>query len=382
MRIAILGTRGVPARYSGFETLAEEVGARLVARGHQVVVYCRPHVVPAVGRTYRGMRLVHLPTVRTKHLDTPVHTLLSALHCAVSPAEAALVCGVGNAPFAGLLRAAGKRVVINVDGLDWQRAKWGRAARRYLRLCEAIALRTADVVVTDASAVRRYYREQYRAETALIGYGAHRHPGPRPGLLARLGLAPRQYLLFVGRLVPENGAHTVLAAWSALAPAERAGYRLVIVGDAPYSQRYIARLKRAAPGDVLFTGYVFGEGYAELSEYAHAFVLAASVGGMHPVLVEQLGHGNCVIVNDTPANRETAGGHGLAYDGSAADLARQLRRVLTDHAWVAQERKRARAWAATRFDWEEVTDRYLDLLAGGVRLPDETAELSAEAIKP
>src|SRR5512144_586540 len=232
LRIALLGTRGVPASYSGFETCAEELGARLAARGHRVAVFCRvPHITYA-GAEHRGMRLIKLPTIRSKHLDTIAHTLLSSIHALGGGYDVALYFNVGNSPVCWIPRLAGQRIVLNVDGLDWKRKKWGRFARWFIRRSEGWASRCAHRIVTDSRRVQQYYRERYGVDSAYIAYGAEPVALPPGPALARYGLERGRYVLFVGRLVPENCAHHLVEAWRHLAT----DMRCVIVGDAPYAR--------------------------------------------------------------------------------------------------------------------------------------------------
>jgi len=356
MRIAILGTRGVPASYSGFETCAEELGARLADRGHAVTVYCRvPHVGYAE-RVYRGMRLVKLPTIRSKHLDTITHTTLSALHALGQRYDVAFFMNVGNSPVTWIPRLAGQRVVLNVDGLDWKRRKWGRVARCYIRTAERWATRFPDAVVTDSRRVQAYYQERYGAESAYIAYGADVVAVPPGPHLARYGLAPRRYVLFVGRLVPENCAHQVVEAFDGL----DTDVRCVIVGDAPYAESYIRALRATPDPRVVFTGYLFGAGYRELLSNAYCFVESSEVGGTHPALLEAMGAGACVVVNDTPENLETIGDTGFAYRGAegGAALRAVLARLLAEPALVEAHGRLARARVEACYSWATVTDAY------------------------
>jgi Glycosyltransferase len=359
MKFALLGTRGVPASYSGFETAVEAVGTRLAARGHDVTVYCRPHAVAAHYRSYRGMRLVHLPTIATKHLDTFVHTLLSTLHMAfaVRP-DVALYFIVGNAPSAALSRMLGIPTILNVDGLDSERAKWSGPAKSYLRWAQRNARRCADRLVTDSEVLQRIYRERYGAVTEFIPYGADM-TGPDSGrYLARFGLRRRGYILFVGRLVPENNAHVLLEAFTAL----ETDLQLVVVGDAPYEARYQDGLRAAFGSDprVVFTGYLFDEGYRELARNAEIFVVPSEVGGSHPVLLEAICAGNCVVVNDHEPNLEVLGDAGLSYPGAegAAGLRRALQGLIDHPQRIVELRAAALERARSLHSWDVVTDAY------------------------
>jgi glycosyltransferase involved in cell wall biosynthesis len=356
MHIAFIGTRGVPASYSGFETCVEQVGARMVQQGHTVTVFCRAGHYRERLTTYRGMQLRYLPSIREKHLDTLSHTAISALRLRK---QTAIVCmGVGNAPVVRGLEMAGRRTVFNVDGADWQREKWGRFARWYLRTCERMASRGRSIVVADAEAVRRYYRDVYGRDAELVPYGADPPADCGTEALERFGLKPRGYLLFVGRLVPENGAHDYLEGVRLAgidAPA-------VVVGDAPYAEDYKAKLRSLAPPNAVLAGYQFGTAYQQLSANAGIYVLAATVGGTHPVLVEQMAAGNAILARDTESNREVLGEAGLYWD-APAQLAAQLRALWADAPRREAMGFAARKRASERYNWDRVTSQYLELCA-------------------
>ncbi len=356
-----MGTRGVPASYGGFETFAEELGARLVARGHDVTVYGRSHVVPRGLRTHRGMRLRVLPTIRHKYLDTVAHTAISIIDALPRRYDIALVCNVANAPFAALPRLAGTKVALNVDGLEWERGKWGRLGRWYYRACAWLAPRLPIVLVSDARVIAGWYRQRFGKPTVYIPYGSDGRRQASGDTLASFGLERDRYLLFVSRLEPENNAHLVLEAYRLAGGVNGLGVPLVIVGDAPYATDYKARLSAAAaatPG-VRLTGYVFGDGYVELQSNALAYIQATEVGGTHPALVEAMGRGVCIIANDVPEHREVLGDAGRYYARNDADaLAEALREVVTDADGRRRLGEAARARSLAEFSWEHVADEY------------------------
>jgi glycosyltransferase involved in cell wall biosynthesis len=364
MNVAILGTRGIPASYSGFETAVEQITGRLTARGHRVTVYCRPHVVDPGIREWKGARLVHLPTVRNKYLDTLVHTLLSSVHAARGERpDVALFFIAGNSPLCLVTRLAGIPTVINVDGSDSDRRKWNRAAKAYLRAAERLSPLMATRAITDSHAVAEIYERRYRREIGVVPYGAEVPPRQDSDVLERLGLEPRRYVLFVGRLEPENNPHLLVDAWSRIPTARTRGMKLVVVGGAPYASEYINRVRRAADPRVLFPGYVFGSGYWELQRNAYLFCAPTEVGGTHPVILEALAAGNCVLVNDYRPNAETVGDSGVYFSGAegASDIARQLERLIEDPELVAGYRERALE-RATLYSWDAVTAAYEQLL--------------------
>jgi glycosyltransferase involved in cell wall biosynthesis len=359
MRLAILGTRGIPASYGGFETFAEHLSTRLVARGHEVTVYCRSHYTSPRQLEFQGVRLQVLPTIHHKYLDTVVHTFLSALHAAPQRYDAALICNAANSPFAPILRWTRTPVAINVDGLEHKRKKWNFIGRTYYLLAERLATVLPNETVTDARVIQDYYRTRYGADSTMIAYGADVERRPDP-LVRRWRVEPNRYVLYVSRLEPENNAHLVIEAFKRV----RTAHKLLIVGDAPYAHQYIAELKRRARGDkrIIFTGFVFGRDYRTLQQNAYCYVHATEVGGTHPALLEAMGFGNCVLTLAAPENVEAIGDAGIPYTDET-DLAEKLQRVLRDGSLVHAYRNRAQTRVLQKYDWEYVVDRYEELFA-------------------
>jgi glycosyltransferase involved in cell wall biosynthesis len=358
MNIALLGTRGIPASYSGFETCVEELGSRLVQRGHEVTVYCRSHHIRLKDEYYKGIRLVRLPTIQNKFLDTIVHTFLSTIHASLRGFDVVLIFIAGNSLVSFIPRLAGKKVALNVDGLDWKRQKWNALARRYIRFAEYLATAFPHEIVTDSRVVQRYYLDKYGKPSTYIAYGGDIEALPAGEYLEKYGLQRHNYILFVGRLVPENCAHHLVEAFDGLCPSS--GYQCVIVGDAPYAERYISSLRETNDPRIIFTGYLFGEGYRELASNAYLFVETSEVGGTHPALLEAMGLGNCVVVNDTRENLETIGEAGLSYKGpeGAQSLRTVLSELLSRPHLVEEYRHRARRRVQEHYSWEKVTDDY------------------------
>ena len=360
MRLAILGTRGIPASYGGFETFAEHLSTRLVARGHEVTVYCRAHYVSPRQLEYHGVRLRVLPTIRHKYFDTVFHAFLSALHAMPGRYDAALICNAANAPFIPILRWTGTPVAINVDGLEHKRKKWNWLGRRYYLMAERLATILPNVTVTDARVIQDYYLAHYNAPSTMIAYGAEVERQPDRAAVRQWRVEPNRYILYVSRLEPENNAHLVIEAFKKV----RTAHKLLIVGDAPYAHDYIEELRQRARRDkrIIFTGFVFGKDYRTLQQNAYCYVHATEVGGTHPALLEAMGFGNCVLTLSTPENIEAVGEAGITYDGEQ-ELAEQLQRVLRDGSLVGAYRHRAQARVQRYYDWERVVDRYENLFA-------------------
>jgi glycosyltransferase involved in cell wall biosynthesis len=358
MRIAMLGTRGIPASYSGFETCVEELGSRLVERGHEVTVYCRSHHIKLKDKYYKGMRLIRLPTVQNKFLDTIVHSFLSSLHASFLDLDVTLFFIAGNSLVCFIPRLARQKVVLNVDGLDWKREKWNSLAKRYIRFAEYVATIFPHEMVTDSRVVQRHYQERYGKSSTYIAYGGDIEPSPPGRYLSQYGLEKQKYVLFVGRLVPENCPHHLVEAFRSLSNSP--DFKCVIVGDAPYAAQYIASLKEVDDPNVIFTGYLFGEGYRELASNAQLFVETSEVGGTHPALLEAMALGNCVVVNDTAENLETIGEAGFSYEGAGgADSLREILSKLLESPHLVEEyRHRAKSRVAQFYSWDKVTDDY------------------------
>ena len=358
MRLAILGTRGIPANYGGFETFAEELSVRLAARGHDVTVYGRSNNIEYKGETYKGVRLVILPTIGTKYLDTVFHTFLSVFHSIPGRFDVILVCNAANAIFCAVPRMTRTPVALNVDGLERKRKKWGLAGRTYYRISEYLSTIIPSVIVTDASVIRDYYAQRYHASSVMIAYGTRCDRTETAAVLTRLNVSPRNYVLYVSRLEPENNAHLVIDAYASV----RTAMPLLIVGDAPYAEEYISKLKSTSDPRVRFTGGIYGAGYRELQSHAAFYVHATEVGGTHPALVEAMGAGNCVLVFDTPENREVVGDCGILFK-DATDLTRQIQWAMEHPAEIETLRQKAMQRAMERYSWDTITDQYEKLFS-------------------
>ncbi|WP_107771167.1 DUF1972 domain-containing protein [Nocardioides sediminis] len=361
MRVAMLGTRGVPAHYGGFETAIEEIGRRLVERGHEVVVYCRDAGQEIV-ESYHGMELVHLPAARRKSLETLSHSALSVSHLLTRgrPCDVAVVFNAANAPFVPPLRAGGVPVVVHVDGLEWQRDKWRGAGRHYYRVVEGLAVRWADALIADAQGIADYYADEFGAPTELIAYGAPVQEEPSAARLAELGLGARGYHLVVARFEPENHVREIVEGYT----RSRARLPLVVVGSAPYSNGYTSQVKALAARDsrVRLLGGVWDQAlldelYANSATYLHGH----SVGGTNPSLLRAMGAGTAVMAWDVVFNREVLGDRGWFFDRPET-LAALLHESEDRPDCMVETGHALRERARKTYDWEDVADLYESLL--------------------
>ena len=362
MRIALMGTRGIPARYGGFETFAEQLSTRLVARGHDVTVYSRCGFFDRWGalEDYQGVKRRQVPTIFHKYLETPLSGLTTFVDALFQKYDGVLLCNAANSPFAPILKLKDVPLLINVDGIERDRAKWNKLGKAWYLLGERASVLLATRLVSDADVIADYYRTAYGCESEVIPYGVHPVVQPAGEALKKFGLKSKGYILYVSRLEPENNALGVIEAYNKLSTE----MPLVIVGDAPYAKEYKERLKATASKDVIFTGFQFGEAYQEFQSNCYCYVQATEVGGTHPALVESMSYGNCVIANGTPENLEVIGDAALAYPkNDFMELSRILASVLVDPGLVHRFGLKARERALANYSWDAVVARYETLLA-------------------
>lgn len=351
MRIALLGTRGIPANYGGFETFAEELSTRLAARGHDVTVYCRER---SAEKTYRGVKLIWLPTIRHKYFDTLVHTSVSTLWLMFHGCDVALYCNAANALFTILPRLRGVPVALNVDGIERKRRKWNGMAKAWYLMSEYLATLLPNRIIADAEVIRRYYLDRYAKDSTFIAYGADASVEQGRDALDALGLEPGQYFLYVSRFEPENHPLEVRRAFEQLST----DMKLALVGDAPHAEEYIRQVRDTADARIVIPGAIYGRGYRELGSHCFAYIQATEVGGTHPALIENMARGALVLYRNTQENEEVCGDAGLPFDDEAS-LAAALRRVLEMPETERRAyRERAHARVRERYDWEVVTTQY------------------------
>ncbi|MFK3835870.1 DUF1972 domain-containing protein [Microbacterium sp. NPDC087868] len=358
LRIALIGTRGIPAAYGGFETAVEEVGRRLVERGHRVLVYGRD--AGTAGDVHLGMRRVTLPAVRQKALETLSHTALSTVH-AVTKArpDAAFVFNAANSPFLPLLRARRIPVALHMDGLEWRRSKWGPRGKAYYRAAESFGVRQADAIIADAPGIADYYDHQFGVASELIRYGAPLLDDAPSDGIRELGLEPGGYHLVVARFEPENHVREIVEGYA----MSQATKPLVVVGSAPYAAEYTAAIDRIAAADprIRLLGAVYDQDLLDaLYHHASTYLHGHSVGGTNPSLLRAMGAGTAVIAFDVVFNREVLDEQGW-YFRTPADVAAAVDAAESDAGAVAAASAAVRRRAADAFSWDDVAATYEDL---------------------
>jgi glycosyltransferase involved in cell wall biosynthesis len=352
----MIGTRGVPARYGGFETAVEEVGSRLVLMGHEVVVYCRGD---DRSRSYAGMRRVRLPALQHPVMETLSHTALSVGHLLAHRTDVALVFNAANAPLLPFIKAARIPVAVHVDGLEWQRAKWGPNGRRYYLVNERLSVRWADELISDAVGIQDYYRGRYQRDSTFLAYGSPIIQTTDPTRLSELELTPGGYHLVVARMEPENHVDVIIRGYR----DSSARLPLVVVGSVPYPSRHERDVQELAAGDtrIRMVGGVWDQDllnalYAGSASYLHGH----SVGGTNPSLLRAMGAGATVIAWEVNFNREVLADTGRFF-ANPTDLARAVEEIEAEPLAGRALGESARKRASTEYRWDDIAAGYEQL---------------------
>jgi len=353
----MIGQKGIPATHGGVERHVQELAVRLVESGHQVVVYNRPSYADDDVHDFRGVRVVTLPSLATKHLDAITHVALCTAHALRSDADIVHYHAIGPALLSWVPRLRRTGVVVTIHGQDWQRPKWGPVAAMALRAGEWMAMHAPDETIVVSRSLTEELSAAYAHPARYIPNGITLADGEDASIIDELGLESQGYILFASRLVPEKGAHYLAQACRDM-PIDMP---LVMAGDSSFSDAYANELRAACSHQrVVFPGYVYGLRLAALFRHAALFVLPSDVEGLPIVLLEALGYGTPVLASDIPPNREVLAGLGRTFRaGDVADLQRQLTRALADLPALQDEASTAAATLLAAYDWDVISDQTL-----------------------
>ncbi|UCF05275.1 MAG: glycosyltransferase [bacterium] len=358
MRIAIIGVRGLPPRYGGAETMAEELGKRFVKAGHEVVVYCRYHNLhkgESPPNEYEGIKLYHLPSLNTKVLDTLTHSFLACWHIGLkNTADIVYVFHPGHGYLLPILMLFGKRYMVGVDGADWTRKKWNLFSRIFLRCAVHLSAVWSKEMMTDNPSMQAWFRQHYNKELHLLPLGANvLEPPSSTGELEKHGLTPGGYYLFIGRLIPEKGIHYLIEAFERV----RTDRPLIIVGGSEYTTDYVRKLHATKDERIQFLGYIYGEGFHQLISNCYVYIQPSEVEGTSPVLLTAMSYGRCVLVNSIPENLFSIGDAGLSYRiNDTGDMARKLQHLEEHPEEVEACGKRVLEHVCDRFNWDRIAE--------------------------
>ncbi len=357
MRIAILGTRGYPYVYSGYETFVSELAPRLNAKGHMVRVYCHRSLFHERPSVVNGVSLCYLPAIERKTVSQFSHSLLSAIHALFCKYDVLLYVNSANGPFGLLSKLTGQKTAINVDGVEWLRPKWKGLGSRYFKFASYLSTKLFDRLITDSIEMAKIYEEVFHAQSVTIAYGATVAWSKRPELIQEFRLHPGQYYLVVGRLIPDNNADLIVKGFLNSASKRK----LVIVGDVPYRDAYATQIRALADERVVFTGYIRDpEMLQELYCNSFVYIHGHEFGGTNPSLLTALACGCCIAALDTRFSREVLADaqHGVYFSKDTANVTSVLSELERDSELVNSFRMRARDRIRSCYTWEKIADEY------------------------
>ena len=360
IKLAIIGTRGYPYVYGGYETFVRELAGRLVKQDVEIHIYCHKDLFKERPSILNGIHLHYIPTVKIQALNQIIHSLFSLFHTCFSKVNVVLVLNLAAGPFGWLGRIFGKKMIINTDGLEWKRPKWKGLGSAYFYFGAWCATKFYHQLVSDASAMQEVYLKQFKAISEVIAYGAPPFIELAPTSLQKFNLSPHSYYLIVGRMIPDNNAHVLINEFL----ASNSTKKLVVVGDVPYKDEYAHKLKAKASERLIFTGYV-NQQEELLSLYQHCFMYlhGHEFGGTNPTMLKAMSNNCAILALDTIFNREMLGNgqFGLFFKKKQGDLAQKIKSLELNTVEINRLRKIVANGIGEKYDWDKVTDKYLSL---------------------
>jgi glycosyltransferase involved in cell wall biosynthesis len=358
LQIAIIGSRGYPYVYSGYETLVKNIGERIVTGGAQVTVYCHSYLFDQKPKQLNGIYLKYIPTIKSKSLSQPIHSFLAFWHAAFSDADVVLVLNVSNGPFGIITRLFKKPTLINVDGLEWMRPKWKGFGAIYFKWAAKMAVRFMDLIVTDAVAMQTIYKNEFNTDSVVITYGADSNKGASEALLNKWQIQSQDYYLIVGRMIPDNNSDIIIEGFINSSSTKK----LVIVGDVPYQDAYATKIKSYQDDRLVFTGYITnGDELASLYKYCFAYMHGHEFGGTNPTLLKAMANGCAIGAIDTVFSREV-----LQNDQFGTYFKKDISGLSNWFQWAEANTDKLSALRLIvsnglneKYDWDLVTDLYL-----------------------
>lgn len=364
MIIALIGTRGIPANHGGFETCVEEIGARLVQKGHQVWVYSKESRLNAKINIYMGMHILKMPRINIKGFETLFSTILSVFHSLLYRFDMHMVFNGANSPAVLIYKLLGKNFALNTDGLESQREKWGVVGRNYYKLSERLSVLFCRNLVSDSQGIHDYYKNKYKASSVIIAYGANipaKYPADKTNhILSSMGIEGNKYFLQITRFEPENNPLLTLKAFNSL----QTDYKCVVIGGANYRTPYIEEVEaeKQKNSRIILPGFIYAKEKLDIIwQNASCYIHGNFVGGTNPALLQSMAAGRPVIALDCIFNREVLGTDGFYYERSLKSLADQMRFVIENRSIAEEKSVAAVERIKEKYNWELITDQYEEL---------------------
>ncbi len=361
MKIAIIGSRGYPYVYSGYETFVKELSERLVQKNIQVKVYCHKNLFDSHPKYVNGIELVYMPTIETKSLSQLIHSLFSMIHACCTKTDIILTVNAANGPFGLISKLFHKPTLINVDGLEWLRPKWKGLGSKYFYFSAKLATKLYDAIITDAEEMRKVYLLEFNKESTVIAYGANIRYSQNAALIDQFNIKAQEYYLIVGRLIPDNNADLIVDGFV----KSRSSKKLVIVGDVPYADKYADNIKSKANSSIIFLGYIKNsEILAELYHNCYTYIHGHEFGGTNPTMLKAMACGCAVLALNTAFNNEmlSNGEYGFFFEKNVASLADSIQHFELNHNLVNRLRNTSRNGLTEKYNWDIITDSYISVM--------------------
>lgn len=353
MKIAYIAIKGIPIG-GGIEKYTEEIGSRLVERGHEVVVYCSRHYGAKDG-LYKGIHLKTLPSINTRSLQKLSLAFISSFHQYLEPnIDIVHYHAIGPSVFCFMPRIIGRKTVVQSHGHEWMRAKWGWAGKSFFKLTEYAAMYFPNRITAVSNVLKDYYENHYNREVLYIPTGITQPLKRKPNKIKSLGLKGDDYIFFAARHVEEKGAHYLIDAYQKI----DTNMKLIVAGDAHHEDEYKALLQTKAAGNknILFPGFVQGQLLEELFSNAKLYILPSEIEGLPISLLEAMSYGNCCVVSDIPENREALGECGFTFKNKdSIDLKRCIEELLENEQLLESKKDAARQRVLDYYTWDSIT---------------------------
>lgn len=359
MKIAIIGIRGVPFIYSGFEAFAEQFAQKFSQRGHKITVYCRSNYFPKKNSTYKKISLVYLPSLKTKLFETIIHSFFATIHaCFLCKYDIIYYLGVGNTIYSFIPKLFSVKTVVNIDGLDWKRQKWGKTAKAFLYFSEFLSSFLPSKTITDSAFIQNYFLKKYRKKIEFIPYGFFRSSKDNKLLLKKYHLIKNKYFVWVGRIVPDNHLEEVIIAFNSI----KSDFKLAIIGDDLYEssyRKYIYKIAYNNP-NIIFTGFIAHEDCVFLMRESFGYIETKRSGGTHPSLIDALASKTLIISNSHPANKSIIGNAGFYYQlkNNTTNLEQVIKKLLADKPLTDNKPQLTKNVTLYQYSWKKIINQY------------------------
>lgn len=357
MKIAIIGSRGYPYVYSGYETFVKELSERLVRKGIDTTIYCHKNLFKKRPEKINNINLVYIAGFKSKYLSQFFHSFFSFVHCIFNKPDLILAVNVANGPFGIISKIFKIPTLINVDGLEWKRPKWKGLGSLYFKLAAKTATIFFDIIINDSEEMRKIYLNQFKIDSKVISYGSPEITNHN-NQLSNFGLNELEYFLVVGRLIPDNNVDLIIDGFL----KSNTNKKLVIVGDVPYNDRFSKKIKKISNERIFMTGYINDPNVLyELYVKSYAYIHGHEFGGTNPTMIKALAYGTAILALDTPFNNEMLQKEkfGFYFSKDSNSIKSLIELMDNDISRIKFMKQNSHKGITKKYDWDCITESYI-----------------------